>query len=73
MWSSDSQDLRFLNVSTECLGRAKPSLPLMDARGARIGWYLSRPAARVQKAKGVRTLVRLVGKTQTGTGRRACA
>jgi hypothetical protein len=35
---------------TECLGRAKPSLPLMDA----IGWYLSRRAARVQKAKATR-------------------
>jgi len=54
--SSDSQETGVPTTSfcTECLGRAKPSLPLMDARGARIGWYLSRRAAKVQKAKATR-------------------
>lgn len=55
---------------TECLGRAKPCLPLLEARGARIGWYLSRRAARVQKAKAT---VKVEVQAQTGTGRSACA
>jgi hypothetical protein len=70
-WSSDSQELGFLPLDafcTECLGRAKPCLPLGTRRGARIiGWYLSRRTARVQKAKATRGL-ELEVQTQTGTG-----
>lgn len=68
-WSSDSQELGFLTTTTfctECLGRAKLE---WRRRGARIGWYLSRRTARVQKAKARIDKLEVQERlSQTGTG-----